>query len=103
MDFSDFRLNELPYHLDVVVFVALVVSMGLGGAWAIARISDGLSRTDRLARAAARSQPAMAAPATAGASTPGAPTEMPAAETPQSMAPPQAANSDVPKDQRIAA
>lgn len=46
-----FQLSELPFHLDIVAFWAIMLSLGLGTAYGIRALSDALSRTDRITAA----------------------------------------------------
>lgn len=47
-----FQLSELPFHLDIVAFWVIMLSLGLGTAFGIRAVSDALSRTDRMTAAA---------------------------------------------------
>jgi hypothetical protein len=69
MDLFDLRLNELPFHLDIVAFWAILLSVGLGTASSIKRISDALSRTEAKERARLAPAPTVAEPAAAPAPT----------------------------------
>ena len=48
-----FQLSELPFHLDIVAFWAIMLSLGLGTAYGIRALSDALSHTDRITATAA--------------------------------------------------
>lgn len=49
MDLSELRLSEWPYHLDIVLFWAGSLAVGLGSALLIKKLADALARTDRIA------------------------------------------------------
>jgi hypothetical protein len=54
-----FQLSELPFHLDIVAFWVIMLSLGLGTAFGIRALSDAVSHTDRItATAGTREAPA---------------------------------------------
>jgi hypothetical protein len=48
MDLFEMPLNQMPYHLDILAFWAVALSIGLGGALAIKRLSEAVRRTDQI-------------------------------------------------------
>jgi hypothetical protein len=48
MDLLELPLNQMPYHLDILAFWATALLIGLGGAFAIKRLSDAIGRTDTI-------------------------------------------------------
>jgi hypothetical protein len=58
MTVDQFALNDLPYHLDAVIFIVIVATVGWGLAFTFKTISDAVERTDRhAARNAAMAPP----------------------------------------------
>ncbi|MGY6251385.1 hypothetical protein ACXIUS_28265 [Bosea thiooxidans] len=47
MTVDQFALNDLPYHLDAVIFIVIVATVGLGLAFALKTISEAIERTDQ--------------------------------------------------------